>query len=164
MAMSGIKASSECSPAYEDVKHRKVAFAIFHIEKRPRDGDDKLCEMIYPEYIEKNESFIKPQDKMDNKEKMISCLDQLKAKLGAEPRYVLINIYQTIDDNNNIRDHDKMVFILWNPDGAKINNKMLYSASKDSLKNLFVGCNIDLQSSDYEDISHKVLTESSRKK
>ncbi|WP_411023339.1 hypothetical protein, partial [Salmonella sp. s51228] len=92
MAMSGIKASSECSPAYEDVKHRKVAFAIFHIEKQEKDGGDKV-DMIYPEFVEKSESYIKPHDKKDNQEKMISCLDQLKSKLGPEPRYILINIY-----------------------------------------------------------------------
>lgn len=53
--MSGIKAGLKCNEAYEDVKHRKTAFAIFHIAKD--EGSDH--QEIQPEYVESSAEFSK---------------------------------------------------------------------------------------------------------
>jgi cofilin len=50
------------------------------------------------------------------------------------------------------RPTDKMVFISWVPDTAKIRSKMLYSASKEAIKNVMSGIGIHINATDHSEL------------
>lgn len=43
---------------------------------------------------------------------------------------------------------DKIVFALYNPDSARIKQKMLYASSKDAFKGTFQGVSLEMQATD----------------
>eukprot|EP00762_Andalucia_godoyi_P008229 ANDGO_02962.mRNA.1 Actophorin len=47
---------------------------------------------------------------------------------------------------------NKLVFVMWSPDNAKIKSKMLYAASKDNIKKALDGIQIELQATDAAEI------------
>lgn len=62
-----------------------------------------------------------------------------------EPRYGLIDLeFETKDG----RPTSKIVFVSWNPDSGSIRNKMIYSATKETLKASFVGVGIHINATD----------------
>lgn len=62
-----------------------------------------------------------------------------------EPRYGLLDLeFETKDG----RPTSKLVFLSWNPDSGSIRNKMLYSSSKDSIKNALYGVGIHINATD----------------
>jgi cofilin len=72
--------------------------------------------------------------------------DDLLEKLPEnEPRYVLIDLDFKSKDG---RPTSKLVFISWNPDTGSIRSKMLYSASKESIKNALPGVGIHINATD----------------
>ncbi|KAH7927773.1 putative COF1-cofilin [Leucogyrophana mollusca] len=57
----------------------------------------------------------------------------------------------------------KICFFSWSPDDAKIKQKMLYASSKDALRKPLVGIALDIQGTDYSEVSYEsVLEKASR--
>jgi len=53
---------------------------------------------------------------------------------------------------NDGRKVNKLVFITWTPDCAKIKNKMVYAGSKEALKSALPGVGIQVQATDAQDL------------
>lgn len=66
-----------------------------------------------------------------------------------EPRYALIDLEFETDDG---RPTSKLVFISWNPDTAKIRDKMLYSGSKEAAKSALNGVGIHINATDHSEL------------
>eukprot|EP00903_Cladosiphon_okamuranus_P006186 g6083.t1 len=62
-----------------------------------------------------------------------------------ECRYGVFDLDFTTRDG---REANKLVFISWSPDTAKIKNKMVYAASKEAIKSALMGIGIHLQATD----------------
>jgi len=79
-----------------------------------------------------------------------STYDDFVAVLGDnDPRYALIDLdFETKDG----RPTSKLVFISWNPDSGSIRNKMLYSASKESIKTALNGVGIHINATDRSEL------------
>ncbi|CAN0212863.1 unnamed protein product [Scytosiphon promiscuus] len=46
------------------------------------------------------------------------------------------------------RDANKIIFVSWSPDTAKIKNKMVYAASKEAIKSALMGIGVHVQATD----------------
>ena len=71
--------------------------------------------------------------------------DFLAALPDDQPRFaVLDKVYINKDECR----FDKIVFALYNPDSARIKQKMLYASSKDAFKGTFQGVSLEMQATD----------------
>jgi cofilin len=66
-----------------------------------------------------------------------------------EPRYGLVDVDFSTTDG---RPTSKLVLITWNPDNAKIKDKMLYSGSKEAVKAALNGVGIHINATDYAEL------------
>ena len=72
-----------------------------------------------------------------------------------EARYAVYDLeYDTKDGKRT-----KLVFILWTPDNCNIKSKMLYSATKATMKNALVGISAEIQATDAQEISMEAIME-----
>ena len=56
-------------------------------------------------------------------------------------------------------DREKLVFIVWSPDSARVKDKMLIAASKDAFRKKLVGLSTELQATDLSEIDEAVILE-----
>jgi len=54
---------------------------------------------------------------------------------------------------------NKITFLSWSPDNAKIKQKMLFASSRDALKRSLTGVAIEIQGSDLSEVSYEVVLE-----
>ncbi|KAG5646522.1 cofilin [Asterophora parasitica] len=52
---------------------------------------------------------------------------------------------------------NKISFISWSPDDAKIKQKMLFASSKDALRRSLVGVAVEIQGTDYSEVAFESL-------
>jgi len=58
---------------------------------------------------------------------------------------------------------NKIVFISWSPDDAKIKQKMLFASSRDALRRALVGVAVEIQGTDYSEVAFEsVLDKANR--
>merc|ERR1711916_156545 len=83
--------------------------------------------------------------------------DDFCAKLPDDDcRYAVFDFDYTLEDGGQ---RDKVILVVWAPDSAKIKSKMLYSATKDSLKNALEGIPTEVQATDRSEIEYDVVLE-----
>ena len=116
-----------------------TAFNAFKLQQEPY----KLRYMTY-EIKDKKTIVIASQGGRDK------SYDDLVEELPEnEPRYALIDLEFETDDG---RPTSKLVFISWNPDTAKIRDKMLYSGSKEAAKSALNGVGIHINATDHSEL------------
>ncbi|KAG0325800.1 cofilin, partial [Podila humilis] len=54
---------------------------------------------------------------------------------------------------------NKIVFITWSPSNSKIKAKMVYASSKDSLRRALQGIAVEVQGTDYDEVSFDTVLE-----
>ena len=52
---------------------------------------------------------------------------------------------------------DKIVFVLWCPDSCRIKEKMLFSSTKLTIKQAFVGLSVEVQATDANELSMEAI-------
>ncbi|MEV8535852.1 actin depolymerization factor/cofilin-like domain-containing protein [Streptomyces sp. NPDC051211] len=50
---------------------------------------------------------------------------------------------------------NKIVLFAWSPEGSPIKSKMVYSSSKDALRRALSGVGVEVQGTDFDDVSHE---------
>ncbi|KAH9080579.1 recombinant Actophorin [Lactarius deliciosus] len=58
---------------------------------------------------------------------------------------------------------NKLVFVSWSPDIAKIKDKMLASSSKDALRRSLVGIAVDIQATDFSEVEHEAVLDKAKR-
>jgi len=56
-------------------------------------------------------------------------------------------------------DRNKILFVLWCPDTAKVKAKMIYTSTKDSIRKKLVGIGSEIQATDKSEIAHDAVLE-----
>ena len=56
-------------------------------------------------------------------------------------------------------DRNKLIFVLWTPETARIKTKMLYPATKEAMKRALVGISTEIQATDEAEISLDAVKE-----
>ena len=69
-------------------------------------------------------------------------------------RYIIYDFDYEHEGSKN-----KVVFIMWAPEGAKIKSKMLYTSSKDAIKKKLNGIGAEIQATDLSEISYEAVLE-----
>lgn len=82
--------------------------------------------------------------------------DLVSALPEVEPRYAVVKFGYHENDNE---EREKLVFVSWSPDGASVQQKMLYMSCKDDLKRTFLGISVDLLTTDYDEISREMVVD-----
>jgi len=54
---------------------------------------------------------------------------------------------------------NKITFLSWSPDNAKIKQKMLFASSRDALKRALTGISVEIQGSDLSEVSYDAVFE-----
>ena len=135
--MAGIQLNDDVTTVYNDFKHsHKYKYIIFKM-------NDEMTEVIVEKTADKSASY----------EDFINDLPEKNARYGVFDLH-----YET---EEGIRE--KIIFFLWSPNGCKIKEKMLFSATKATLKQALVGLSTEIQATDsgelnLDDIIAKVKT------
>ena len=83
--------------------------------------------------------------------------DDFLAELPADDcRYATV-MYHYDQGGDGIRE--KVIFVVWAPETARIKSKMLYASTKDTIKRAFVGISIEIQGTDKSEVDSAVVLE-----
>merc|ERR1719411_612279 len=128
--MSGVKISDECLTEYEKLKKNKKKWVIYKMNDKRN--------LIVPDH-ENSRDYKKVQDPTD--------FEEFNALItGDICRYAVYHCVMTLTDKGGVKsERDRLVFVSWAPDSAKVKDKMLHSSSKDALKTALVGIGIEFQ-------------------
>ncbi|KAK3271555.1 hypothetical protein CYMTET_20103 [Cymbomonas tetramitiformis] len=82
--------------------------------------------------------------------------DFVEALPDGDPRYAVFDYAYTNDDGCKF---NKILFIMWAPEGSPLKNKMLYASSKDYFKQHLDGVALEIQATDFDDLEPKLVRE-----
>ncbi|KAI1813629.1 hypothetical protein GGS20DRAFT_552561 [Poronia punctata] len=114
MAQSGVTVSQECINAFNELKARKCKFIIMKLS-------DNFREIVVEE-----------TSKDDDWENFRQKLSDAKSSAGLPDHRYAIYDFKISDAENRVRE--KILFMAWAPDDAKLKTKMVYATSKEALK------------------------------
>jgi cofilin len=134
MSQSGATVAAECIEAYNALKlEKKFKYIIYKL------SDDNK-EIVVEEASDDTEYS-------NFREKLTGAVD---AAGNAAPRYAIYDFEYQLASGEGTRN--KIAFIAWSPDDAKIKPKMIYASSKEALKRSLTGIAQEYQANDEDDI------------
>ncbi|KAJ3513689.1 hypothetical protein NLJ89_g2803 [Agrocybe chaxingu] len=126
---SGVGVSDQCLTAFQDLKlKKKFKYIIFNLNK-------ELTEIV----VEKTS---------DNQ----SYDDFLSELPETECRWV---IYDFEFEKEGGGKRNKIIFLSWSPDDAKIKQKMVFASSRDALKRSLTGVAVEIQGTDFSEVAYE---------
>ena len=146
--MSGVEIDRGVIELFNSMKRRGEAkFATLRIE------DKKI--IVVDHQADKLSTTTRDEDRLS--------FDDLCSHLPSnEPRYGLYDF--SFRMNKEARDARKLAFIFWCPDGSGVGNKMIYAASKESLKRALVGLSLEFQVNDCGDLDYDRMADQVERK
>ncbi|KAH9042166.1 Cofilin/tropomyosin-type actin-binding protein-domain-containing protein [Lactarius pseudohatsudake] len=127
---SGVGVNPACLEAYQKLKlGKKLKYIIFTLNK------------------DKTEIIVE-------KESIAGDYEDFTEDLPAsECRWAVFDLEFNTDDGKR----NKLVFVSWSPDTAKIKDKMVASSSKDALRRSLVGIAVDVQATEFSEVAHETV-------
>lgn len=134
-SMSGVAVAGDCLSVFNKVKMRTsdLQWATFRVE----ENEGSVLTDATGEISGAHDDF-------------------LKALPDGECRYAVYDYKYTNADGC---EYSKLVFIVWNPDTARLKNKMLYASTKDFFKSRLSGIAVEIQATDHDEVSESELRE-----
>ncbi|KAG2009770.1 actin cross-linking [Coprinopsis cinerea AmutBmut pab1-1] len=134
---SGVGVNESCLTAFQELKlGKKTKFIIYALNK-------ENTEII----VEKTSQSQEYQDFID-------------ALPSDQPRFA---VYDFEFEKEGAGKRNKITFVSWSPDDAKIKQKMVYASSKDALRRSLQGVAVEIQGTDYDEIAYdSVLDKANR--
>jgi len=132
MSSSGVPVHSDCVTIFQDLKlKKKYRYIIFNLSKDLTEiVVEKTGTESYEEFLE-----ILPED---------------------ECRWAIYDFEFEKEDGGR---RNKITFLSWSPDNAKIKQKMLFASSRDALKRSLTGIAIEIQGSDLSEVAYEAVFE-----
>merc|ERR1712232_486340 len=132
---SGVGVNDECVQAFQDMKlNHKHRYIIYKLS-------DDLSEVEVQE--------------LGSGDSSKGTFDEFTKKLPEkEARYAVYDFEYSMEDDG-VRQ--KLCFILWSPDVAKIKSKILYTSSKDAIRKKLQGISAEIQATDASEIAYEVV-------
>ncbi|KAJ3360441.1 cofilin [Allomyces javanicus] len=129
---TGVAVNDACVEAFQDLKlGKKHKFIVYRIEH--------------------NEEIVVDQTSTDA---------DYDSFIGALPendcRYAIYDLEFEHPDGGQ---RNKIIFIAWSPDTARIRSKMIYAGSKDALRRKLVGIAQEVQATDLSEVSYDSVLE-----
>ncbi|XP_064600392.1 actophorin-like [Liolophura sinensis] len=139
---SGVKVADECISAYQEIKlGHKWRYVIYRLS-------DDLRTVIVQERAGKNKSYNDFVETLHEAEQMKQC------------RYAVYDV----EYMHNDMQRSKLAFFLWSPETATIKQKMVYTSTKDALKQKLVGLGVEIQSTDDTELALTYILEKCKDK
>ncbi|KAG8942721.1 cofilin [Tulasnella sp. 424] len=131
MATSGVAVNQACLDQYQELKLKKQhKYVIYKL-------NPNMTEIIV--------------DKSSKDTDYETFLGDLPVD---EPRWAVYDFEYSKGDAGK---RNKLVFYSWNPDGAKIKQKMVYASSRDTLRKALVGIAAEIQGTDLDEVGHDTV-------
>ncbi|KAI0789596.1 actin depolymerizing factor [Abortiporus biennis] len=126
---SGVGVSPECLEAFQDLKlGHKFKYIIYNLKS---DNTEIIV-----------------QKKGD----VSSSYDDFLADLPEDDIRWAVYDFEFEKDGGK---RNKLVFVSWAPDNAKIKKKMVAASSRDALRRALVGIAVEIQGTDYSEVAHE---------
>lgn len=133
-SVSGYAVSDDCVATYKQLVTKSAfSYLIFKL-------DEEAGTVIVGEQGQKGDTFG----------------DFVESLPDGDPRYAVFDYAYTNDDGCKF---NKILFIMWAPDGSPLKNKMLYASSKDYFKQHLDGVALEIQATDFDDLEPKLVRE-----
>ncbi|WFD34123.1 cofilin [Malassezia cuniculi] len=128
---SGVKVNQECLEQFQALKLRKnVKFIIYTLSS------------------DNTEIIVGKTSDSTNFDDFVTELPP------TECRYAVYDFeYQKGDEGTR----NKIVFVSWSPDDAKIKQKMLYASSKEAIRKALVGISTEIQGTDLSEVTYETI-------
>ncbi|GMK60091.1 hypothetical protein CspeluHIS016_0903080 [Cutaneotrichosporon spelunceum] len=128
---SGVQPVAECLEKYQELKTgKKLSYIIYGI------SDDKKSIVV-----------LKTSSSRDF-EDFVADLPEKECRWA---------VYDFEFELPGEGKRNKLVFVQWSPDDANVRNKMIYASSKDAIHRRLEGIHIDLQATDYSEITKETI-------
>jgi len=132
---SGIQVAQDCIDTFNDIKlSHKHRYVIF---KRNADNTEVVIEKTAPPSA--------------------TYTDFCNDLPSNECRYGIFDLEYSKSEADGVRQ--KILFVVWAPDTAKIKDKMLTASSKDAVKKPLVGISTEIQATDASEIDYDLVVE-----
>jgi len=140
MSQSGASVAQECVSKYNDLKlAKKLRYIIYKL------SDDNK-EIVVEEASESDDYEVFRQ-------KLVNATSKTRSgAVGKGPRYAVYDFKFSLASGEGERS--KLAFIMWNPDDAGVQSKMIYASSKEALRRTLQGIAIEIQANDQDDIEY----------
>ncbi|KAI9443182.1 actin depolymerizing factor [Lactarius indigo] len=134
---SGVGVNAGCLESFQELKlGKKLKYIIFTLNK------------------EKTEIIVEKASKAGDYEDFIEDLPAL------ECRWAVYDLeFDTEDGKRN-----KLVFVSWSPDGAKVKDKMVAASSREALRRSLVGIAVEVQATEFSEVARETVLEKAKKK
>ncbi|WWC68408.1 cofilin [Kwoniella pini CBS 10737] len=131
---SGVQPTQECLEKFQELKTgKKLSYVIYGLT------EDK-----------KSITVLKSSEEKD----FDAFVNELPEK---ECRWAVYDFEFTLPGGEGIRN--KLVFVVWSPDDANVKNKMMFASSKDALRRRLEGIHIEIQATDFSEITKDAILE-----
>ncbi|WWC88140.1 cofilin [Kwoniella dendrophila CBS 6074] len=131
---SGVQPTQECLEKFQELKTgKKMTYVIYGL------SEDKKSIIVLKTSEDKD---------FDN------FVGELPEK---ECRWAVYDYEFTLPGGEGIRN--KLVFVVWSPDDANVKNKMMFASSKDALRRRLEGIHIEIQATDFSEITKDAILE-----
>ncbi|KAF8645199.1 hypothetical protein AX16_008026 [Volvariella volvacea WC 439] len=130
---SGVGVSSQCLDDYQELKlGKKSKYIIYSL-------NDSLTEIV----------TLKKETSTD--------WEQFLKDLPEDQCRWAVYDFEFEKEGGGLRN--KLLFISWSPDNAKIKQKMVFAASRDALRRSLVGIAAEIQATDVDEITRETVLE-----
>jgi len=133
---SGVAVNDACLDIFQELKLRKKYKYILY-----KLSDDRK-EIVLESAVESSSG---------------ATYDDFVASLPAEDCRYAIYDFEYEKPGEGIRN--KICFITWSPDTAKIKSKMVYASSKDAIRKKLVGFAVEVQGTDFSEVDYEIVLE-----
>ena len=135
--MTGVKPDDTCASSFEALKAKKESrFIIYtitadgkHITKAAAEAPSGTCQEDWGKFAA-----------------------LLTGEYASKCCYAVFDFDWEAEDGHSAQ---KIMFVLWSPEGAKVKDKMMTTGSKDALKRALVGIGQDFQATDASEITYE---------
>ncbi|KIM41051.1 hypothetical protein M413DRAFT_445794 [Hebeloma cylindrosporum] len=134
---SGVGVNPQCVDAFQDLKlKKKYKYIIFTLNKD------------FTEIVVDKTSDVQDYDEF------VAALPETECRWA---------IYDFEFEKEGAGKRNKIIFLSWSPDDAKIKQKMVFASSRDALKRSLTGIAVEIQGTDFGEVSYEsVLDKANR--
>jgi len=128
---SGVSVNQECLEKYQELKlGKKHKYVLFNLNK---DNTEIV--------VEKSSSSV-------DYDEFLNDLPE------TECRWAVYDFQFEKEDGGK---RNKLVFVSWSPDTAKIKQKMIFASSRDAIRRSLVGIAVEIQGTDLSEVAHEAV-------
>ncbi|KAJ7818504.1 actin depolymerizing factor [Mycena olivaceomarginata] len=99
-------------------------------------------------YIDNTEIVVLKTSQSNNYEEFIADLPEFECRWA---------VYDFEFEKEGAGKRNKLVFVSWAPDDAKIKAKMVFASSKDALRRALVGIAVEIQGTDFSEVAYEAV-------